>query len=158
MLEKLASKYYDKSSDPILVKIYGKLRSQNLNEVLEVLQRNRVNQFKILRKELYNADGLLSIYITGLPAKFKNFSQWQNISDNIGFQKSLDIISIEEIIKIKAKNLSKYSQNITNVSLLLYCVHSFNSGKIRFQIGRKIKKYGFKHIYLYEHLLNGYRY
>lgn len=158
MMQKLASKYYNKSNNPIDIKLYGKLDEQNFNKILSVLHNNIVNQHKVLTKKLVSANGLISITITGLPTKFKNYSDWKNISDNIGFLGSMDIKSIEEIIKKKAKNLTKYSQNLKNVSLLLYCEHLFNSGKIRFQESMKIQKYGFQYIYLYEHLLNGYKY
>lgn len=159
MMQKLASQYYEKSKNPIYVKLYGKLDSQNFNDILYALHNNNVvNQYKILTIKISTTNGLISLYITGLPTKFRNYSYWQNISDNIGFLRSMDNKSIEEIIKIKAKNITKYSQNLQNVSLLLFCEHSFNSGKISFQKGLKIQKYGFQYIYLYEHLLNGYKY
>lgn len=157
-MQNLSYRYYKKSKRPILVKIYGKIASYNIDIILDILIDSKVNEYENISKYLPTSDGLVSIHITGLPSKFESYSDWQNISDNIGFVKLLNTNSIEEIIRIKAINLSKYSQIVNVVSLLLYCSHSFSSGMIRFTVGKELNKFGFKHVYLYEHLLNGYQY
>lgn len=158
IMQELSYRYYEKSKKPILVKIYGKITSHCFDKILDILFNCSVNQNENISKYLPTDNGLVSIHITGLPSKFRSYSDWQNISDNFGFVKSLDTNSIEEIISIKARKLSKYSQIIEVISLLLYCTHSFSSGMIRFTEGRAINKCGFHNVYLYEHLLNGYKY
>lgn len=158
LVENLALTYYKSSQKPIYVKIFGPIDKINFDKILNCLIDNDVKQNQVVSKRINTPLGRLTLSITGLPPKFHNYSNWRCTSDNIGFVKLIDNVTLGEIISEKSLKITKYSKNIKIVSLLLYCTPLYNSGKFNFNCTDELKKHGFKNLYLYEHPIRGYQY
>ncbi len=151
MITKLTQSYYQQTNRPIKVDIFGKLNDEIVGRILNILLKNPIEDYQTFSHAIESSSGNISIYITGLPNNFQNYSYWRSINNSIGFEKIIKTEDIETIIKIKSRNIKKYTKYYEDVSLLLYCNQLFNSGMINLKNIFIVNKYGFKNVYLYEH-------
>jgi hypothetical protein len=143
-IKKLANAYYNSNCSAIRVNLLGdighhdKLLSSITNEA------SQLSEFEQKRIEPYNG---CVIYVWRLSDQLGEYKRWNYVSDQVGFVPDINIDIIERVIFEKAKNLQKYSKNISDVRLLLVSDGLFNSGKAHLKNNIICNTYGFNFIY-----------
>ncbi len=144
IIQELASLYYKRSSTPILVNIWGDLHHPE--KILSTIINSVPQLSESGQKKIDIRDGC-TIFIDRLPDQMGKYTEWNYISDRVGCVQKISKGTINKFITMKAKKLSKYKKNISDVRLLLVSNRLYNSGRSKFLDGLKFGKQGFTEVY-----------
>ena len=147
LLSDLAVKYYAKKKDPILLNIRGPLDKDSVDKVLDYLLSTDLQEGRRIMHDIIIKGKKTRLFLERLPGSFVNYSRWVYMDDNIGWVQRIKDEDIENIVKEKGANISKYKKNVKNVSLLIVSNRIKNSGKLHLEKSRNINTYGFKNVF-----------
>ena len=156
LLSDLAVKYYAKKKYPIRLEIRGPLDKDSVDKVLDYLLSTDLQEGRRITHDIIIKGKKTGLLLERMPDSFVNYSRWVYMDDNIGWVQRIkdeDIENIENIVKEKGANISKYKKNVKNVSLLIVSNRIKNSGKLHLEKSRNINTYGFKNVFFYMHPL-----
>ena len=153
LLSDLAVKYYAKKKDPILLNIRGPIDKDSVDKVLDYLLSTDLQEWRRITHDIIVKGKRTRLFLERLPGSFVNYSRWVYMDDNIGWVQRIKDEDIENIVKEKSANISKYKKNVKNVSLLIVSNRIKNSGKLHLEKSRNINTYGFKNVFFYMHPL-----
>lgn len=153
LLSDLAVKYYAKKKYPILLKIRGLLDKDSVDKVLDYLLSTDLQVWRRITHDIIIKGKKTRLFLERMPGSFVNYSRWVYMDDNIGWVQRIKDEDIENIVKEKSANISKYQKNVKNVSLLIVSNRIKNSGKLHLEKSRNINTYGFKNVFFYMHPL-----
>lgn len=125
-IETFADTYYDTGGSPISIQFLGNLYCQNL---LPDRITEEVSQLAELEQKRIEIAHDCVVFIRKLPPCFGEYRRWVYVSDRVGCVGRMDKFSIDKVIDKKAKNLPKYTTNVSDVALLVVSNRIFNSGK-----------------------------
>ncbi|MCO7228744.1 hypothetical protein NH398_05795 [Halomonas sp. CnH100-B] len=156
-LSQLAENYYQKSSIPINVKLSGINRNKenkgkksktaqkkNIIDTLVAISKD-IEELEQKRVEIHR--GCVA-YIRRLPARFKNYNQWEYVPDRVGWVHSPSASFFQKELDKKIENLDKYKKHMHDVRVLLVANRAYNSGRIAFSDDIQLNKNGFKNVYI----------
>lgn len=144
IIQELANSYYKSNPLPIEVRLLGDIT--NFDQILYTITNNvlRLSIFEQKRIEPYSG---CIVYIQRIPDQLGEYKRWDYISDKVGWVSNVDKEVIDRAIALKAKKLSKYAINISDIRLLLVSDKIFNSGKARMTDDITFDSHGFKIVY-----------
>lgn len=144
IIQKLADAYYKSNLHPIKVSLLGDIT--NHDQILCTIT-NEVSQLSELgQKRIEPYSGCL-IYIQRFPDQLGEFKGWDYVSDRVGGVCNVNKEVINRAIALKAKKLSKYTKNISDIRLLLVSDRILNSGKAQLADDITFNKHGFTIVY-----------
>lgn len=143
-IQKLANAYYKSNCSTIRVNLLGDIGHYDKLLSSITKEASQLSEFEQKRIEPYNG---CVIYVWRLSDQLGEYKRWNYVSDQVGFVPNINKDIIERVIFEKAKNLQKYSKNISDVRLLLVSDGLFNSGKARLKNNIICNTYGFNFIY-----------
>ena len=143
-IQKLADVYYKSNGSAIRVNLLGYIGHHDKLLSSITKEASQLSEFEQKRIEPYNG---CVIYVLRLSDQLGEYKRWNYVSDQVGFVPPINKDIIERVIFEKAKNLQKYSKNISDVRLLLVSDGLFNSGKARLKDNIICNTYGFNSIY-----------
>ena len=144
IIQQLANDYYKSNSRSIKVHILGDIT--NHEQILLAITDNALLLSELEKKRIEPYSGCI-IHIRRLPDQAGEYKIWEYVSDKVGWVSNVDKKVIDRVIALKAKNLSKYTTNISDVRLLVVSDRIFNSGKARVEDDVISDTHGFKTVY-----------
>ncbi len=144
-IEKLAEDYYDTKSSPINAHFLGEIMGHH-DQLLKAIKREVTLLSELERRKMRPYTGCI-IYLQRLPNHFGQYKRWDFVSDRLGFVSNIDKEDLQKAIMKKAQKLRKYSENISDVRLLLVTDRIYNSGKNRLLEDIICDAHGFKKVY-----------
>ena len=145
IISSLADCYYRHSLIPIKVDFLGEITYLDKRTVATIVKK--VNQLSEMEQKRVEICKNSVVYILRLPDNFGEYKRWRYVSDKVGFIKKFDENVINTAIAEKAKKLSKYMKNISDVRLLLVSNKIYNSGRVCLKDGITYSACGFKKVY-----------
>jgi len=127
-IETFADSYYDAGGSPVSIQFLGNLDRHNLlpERIIE-----EVSQLAELERKRIEIARDCVVSILKLPSCSGEYRRWVYVSDRVGYVGRVDKFSFDKVIEKKAKNLPKYTANVSEVALLMVSNRIFNSGKFR---------------------------
>jgi hypothetical protein len=143
-IQKLANAYYKSNCSAIRVNLLGDIGHHDKLLSSITKEAPQLSEFEQKRIEPYNG---CVIYVWRLPDQLGEYKRWNYVSDKVGFVRNIDKDIIERVIFEKAKNLQKYTKNVSDVRLLLVSDRLFNSGKAQLNDDIICDTFGFNMVY-----------
>lgn len=144
LVRDLANAYYFTNSASINVHFLGDITRRY--QLVNMLAREAVQLSELEEKQLQPYDGCV-FYVLRLPDQFGEYKRWSYVSDGVGWVTSIDKEVLDRAIAIKATNLPKYSERLSDIRLLLVSDRIYNSGKARLANGVTCDSRGFNNVY-----------
>lgn len=144
IIQKLANTYYKSNSHPIKTSLLGNITH---HDRMLCTITSTVPQLSELEQKRIEPYGGCIIYIRRLPDHLGEYKRWDYVSDKVGWVSNVNKEVIDRAISLKAKKLSKYETNLSDIRLLLVSDRIFNSGKAWMADNITFDNHGFKIVY-----------
>lgn len=127
-IKKSADAYYKVNCSSIKADLLGNIEHHDRLLKAIIAEVPQLSEFEQKRIEPYSG---CVIYIRKLPDQLGEYKRWNYVSDKVSWVSNMDKDVIDRAIVEKAKNLSKYTEKISDIRLLLVSDRIYNSGKAR---------------------------
>jgi hypothetical protein len=142
-ISELNSEYNQKSEIPIQVSFHGNVESPNIvSKLIGFTEQIGIDEYKC-----FDEYPDFTVYIWRLPEGAKG-GHWRYVPNHVGSVEDADTYTLEEVVKRKSENLSKYTTHVDSCRLLLVADRYYNSGKLNFEKVDELACHGFSHVYL----------
>jgi hypothetical protein len=89
----------------------------------------------------------LTIFMRALPDTFGHYTEWQWVSDAIGWVRNVDAETISDRVRKKASKLPQYRQKVNRVLLLIVADRTRASGMFTFPDTVTVQSAGFDEVH-----------